>query len=691
MARKPPIVSVSAKHQDSLSPSAPKRSSNRKASSPKEDKPRRRSLFLRLFKWCLVLGIWGAIFLAGVLAWYAKDLPDIAKAADFERKSSIIVKASDGSVIARYGEMKGNTVSLKEIPKSLVNAVLATEDRRFYDHPGIDPLGIARAMITNSIKGRMVQGGSTITQQLAKNLFLTNDRNMSRKIQEALLALWIEHQLTKDEILTAYLNRVYLGSGVYGVAAASHLYFDKEVQDLNLRESAILAGLLKAPSRYSPLNNPDLAKKRSDTVLAAMIDAGYITKKDVADMKNVMPVPNKKNTGESSARYYADWILDGLDDLIGTPDMDIIVETTMDRGIQEAAEKSLKDVLDKNGAEKDISQGAAVVMRPDGSVLAMIGGRDYGQSQFNRAMQAMRSPGSSFKPVVYLAALRTSATPYTKILDAPITQGKYRPENFGKKYYGEVTFQEAMTHSMNTACFRIADKIGVNRIIDTARDLGIISPLEPNMSIALGSAGIPMLEMTLAYATIANGGNRVYPYSITRITDTQGRTLYERKEQNSFVSVIPAQNIHDLRQMMQSVIENGTGQRAKLPFPVAGKTGTSQDSRDAWFIGFSDQIVTSVWLGNDDNSPMKNVTGGSYPAEIWREIMAYSNGRYAPVSIASSSRNYGSNDNSYNDGSSSDDSGFAAFLGRIIGSNDNQPQPQRKQQNQKDDYSHLNE
>lgn len=682
------------KQQASLHPIVPKRGGGRRKSSVQKRQP---SFLKFMAKWTLILGLWAMIFLGGAVLWFAKDLPDIARSANFERRSSIVVKASDGSVIARYGEMKGENLGVKDMPPHLIHAVLATEDRRFYQHFGVDPIGIARAMVINLVKGRFVQGGSTITQQLAKNLFLTHDRNMTRKIQEALLALWLEHELTKDEILSAYMNRVYLGSGVYGMSAAARLYFDKDIHNINLREAAILAGLLKAPSRYSPLNNPKLAKERSDVVLAAMLDAGYIKKSDIDNLSKAPPPPLKKPTGGKASRYFADWVIDGMDDLVGSPDMDMVVETTLDPVIQERAEVSLNQILTQYGLEKKVSQGAVLSMRPDGAVLAMVGGKDYAYSEFNRTTQALRSPGSSFKPIVFLSALERGWYPYSQVLDAPITEGKYKPQNFGGKYFGEVTMAEALARSMNTATIRLAQSVGISSVVRTAKDLGIISKLEPDLSLALGSSGVSMLEMTLAYATIANGGYRTYPYAITKISTSDGRVLYERKETSLSYRVVDPQYTRALTQMMQGVVDFGTGQRAKMPFPVAGKTGTSQDSRDAWFIGFSDQIVMSVWIGNDDNSPMNNVTGGSLPATIWHEVMAYSHGRYKGVSYnASDISAQGSQQNA----SPADSVGFSGLLGRLLGGEETSPSPRRGGQNPSgftprqrpaDDYSGLNE
>ena len=646
------------------------------------------SFFWRLTKWLFILGLWCSIILICVLAWFAADLPDITKAAAFEKQTSIIVKAADGSEIARYGETKGKSVNVEDMPKHLVEAVLATEDRRFYNHPGVDVFGILRAIIVNAWEGRTVQGGSTITQQLAKNLFLTHERTLKRKIQEALLALWLEHQLTKDEILSAYMNRVYLGSGVYGMDAAAQLYFEKPLNDIDLREAATLAGLLKAPSKYSPLNNPLLARQRADVVLIAMADAGYITEKEAKGLAKSMPKPRSKPVGERANKYFADWVIEGLDDLIGTPEMDLIIETTMDSSVQSGAEQSLNSVLVKDGAAHKISQGAVMVMRPDGAVLAMVGGRDYSRSEFNRCVQSVRAPGSSFKPFVFLTALERGWYPSDRILDAPITEGKYRPANFGGKYYGEVTIGDALALSMNTATVRLMKEVGAEDVLATAKKMGILSKLEPNLSTGLGSSGVTMLEMTTAYASLANGGNRVYPYAIKKISDAQGRVLYQRRAPGSHERIVAPRDAANITMMMQGVIERGTGQRARLPFPAAGKTGTSQDSRDTWFVGFTDRAAISVWMGNDDNSPMNDMTGGSFPAQIWRDVMNKTYNRYDALTFSGGFVRYndsydGGPSESANDG----DTGISGLLGRLISGGNESAQKQPR----KSDFSNLNE
>ncbi|MCC7305763.1 MAG: PBP1A family penicillin-binding protein [Alphaproteobacteria bacterium] len=612
-------------------------------------------------KWAFVAGLWAGIFIFTICAWYARELPDITRNATFERKASITVKAADGTVIGRYGEQKGENVRPEDLSPYLVYAVLATEDRRFYYHFGVDFIGLARAMAVNAIKGRFVQGGSTITQQLAKNLFLSQERTIKRKIQEAMLALWLEHQLTKDEILSAYLNRVYMGSGVYGIDAASRLYFNKEAKDINLEEAAALAGLLKAPSRYSPLANPAASKARAQTVLKAMVDAGYIEQSEIDAINNAPPLPAKKPVVGDSARYYADWVVDTLDELIGTPQDDIIVETVLDTTIQKAAEESLKKTIAEYGKEKDISQGAVIVMRPNGAVLAMVGGVDYATGQFNRAVQARRQPGSSFKPFVYLTAIERGWSPHDMILDEPFTEGKYRPQNYDGLYRGQVTLEEALMLSLNTAAVRLISALGPESVVFTARRLGITSPLEENLSLALGTASLAPLEMVTAYAAIANGGVEVNPYTITKITSEKGELYYERPKQRFTSRMFASQDTDTLTAMLHSVVEYGTGQRAKLPWPAYGKTGTSQESRDAWFLGFTNELVAGVWMGNDDISPMKRVTGGSFPAGVWRDVMMQSRGRYASVHYANVAE------------------GFGSLMNRLVGPSFSQPEQENQQ------------
>ena len=611
-------------------PSKKKKSPQKRKTTRKTKKAQQPSLLSFAFKWAFVAGFWFTLAIIAICAYYAAELPSITENADFKRKSSIIVKASNGTIIGRYGDLVGEQVTIETAPKNLVNAVLAIEDRRFYFHPGLDPIGLARAIVANVKAGGVSQGGSTITQQLAKNLFLSRERTLKRKIQEAMLAFWLEWELSKDEILAAYLNRVYLGGGTYGVDAASRLYFKKPVTEVNLQEAATLAGLLKAPSTYSPNANPTKSRARANVVINAMVDAGYLDKNQKDQINAVIPKPRRKPSGNAQ-KYYSDWIVDQVNELIGPPEEDLIIETTMNIDIQNTADDTLATTIRKHGEEKNITQGAVVVMRPNGAVVALVGGKDYAVSQFNRATQAARQPGSSFKPFTYLTALEYGWRPDDLVMDEPITKGRYRPKNFAHKYYGEVSLTEALTLSLNTIAYQLIKDVGPDAVIDTARRLGITSELNSDLSLGLGTNQISPLELTGAYASIANGGVLVKPFGISKIISKDGTVYYERKKNPKGKRDVSPFAVSMLHTMMQSVIQYGTGQGANFGNAnAAGKTGTSQDSRDAWFMGFTDRLVTGVWLGNDDNSSMKRVTGGSHPAQIWRKVMAQSNGRYTP-------------------------------------------------------------
>ena len=595
---------------------------------PKAPAKKKHGFFRTLFKWGFVLGIWGLIALILLLGWYGAELPSITQKADFVRRSTIIIKAADGSIIGRYGDLKGNTVSLQDLPPHLPHAVIAIEDRRFYSHPGIDPIGLVRALAQNLLKGGVRQGGSTITQQLAKNLFLSHERTLKRKIQEAMLALWLEHELSKDEILSAYLNRVYLGSGAYGVDAAARRYFDKPASDVSLQEAAVLAGLLKAPSHYSPLHAPKAAYKRAQIVLQAMVREGFITQTQAENAKNVMVTSGiAQPLSQNRARYFTDWVISALDDLIGDSNDDLVIETTLEPALQNVAEASLVTLIQDFETNKHVSQGAVLMMAPYGAVLAMVGGKDYSASQFNRVTQARRQPGSAFKPLVFLTAIEQGWRGSDMLQDAPFeASAAYRPQNFGQHYYGEVSLDSALTKSLNTASVRLMQASGGPKAtIKTASKLGVRAPLEADLSLALGSGALSLQELTSAYASFANGGQLVVPYAITRITGADDVLYYNRNRRPNHAQIIKRSSARLLTTMLEHVVESGTGHRAALEgVKAAGKTGTSQDYRDAWFIGFADDLVTGIWLGNDDNSPMEGVTGGSLPATLWHSVMAQS-------------------------------------------------------------------
>lgn len=576
-------------------------------------------------KWLFVLAIWGGIAVGGVLLWYGKDLIALTKKSNFERKRNVVVLANDGqTVVANYGESSGNRVSVKELPPYVGNAVMAIEDRRFYYHFGVDPWGLARAAFINFKEGHVVQGGSTITQQLAKNLFLKPERTLKRKIQEAILAVWLEMRYSKEEILTAYLNRVYFGAGAYGIDAASHVYFDKEADQLTLEEAAMLAGLLKAPSRLSPDNNPDAAIKRMNMVLTAMEESGFLNEKEEAE-KGSKPTPPRKPINlrgtRDGSRYFADWVVDRANELIGLSGADLTIVSTLDSRLQNRTQAAVESGI--NNFFKDAKkqpQAAVVVLDRDGAVRAMVGGRNYRDSQFNRATQAMRQPGSSFKPFVYLAAMEMGWKPGDLVADEPVNLGGYMPANHDGTYHGPVPLTQALALSLNVATVNLAAQVGVNSIIDVAQRAGISSEMVQNYSLALGTSEVTPLEITAAYATIANYGIQTRPYGILSIRDGSDEMIYKH-ESVEFPPVLDGDACKRVIAMMQQVVTAGTGGRAYPGFTVAGKTGTSQDYRDTWFIGFSGAAVASVWVGFDDNTSMKRQYGGNAPAEIFRNVI----------------------------------------------------------------------
>lgn len=574
----------------------------------------------RLTYWCLVLGLWAGIGLAGLLVYYGVKMPPTATWAVPERPPNVRIVSMDGAVIANRGITGGEALTLAQMSPHIPNAVMAIEDRRFYQHPGIDISGFARAMLTNLQRGRLAQGGSTLTQQLAKNLFLDPDRTIERKVQELLMAFWLEARFSKDQIMEMYLNRVYFGSGSYGVAAASRRYFDKPASEVTLSEAALLAGLLKAPSRLSPARNPDLAKARTELVLAAMGEEGMITD---AQMVSAMSEPAKRAKGywTGSEHYAADRVMEDLPRLVGEIAEDVIVDTTIDFVLQKHAETVIRSAIASEGAARGVSQGALISLDAMGAVRSLVGGRDYAESQFDRASEARRQPGSAFKPFVYMAALEMGMRPDSMVNDAPVTIGKWKPQNYDQKYRGPMTLTEALTKSINTVAAQLGASVGTDGIIEAAYRLGIRSDMAMNASIALGTSELTMTELAGAYAAFSNGGYRVEPYYIQRVTTLSGKVLYDH---NTIPDrqVIAPETLGMINEMLTSVVENGTGQRAALPgWQVAGKTGTTQNFRDAWFVGYTSNLVTAVWFGNDDGKPTKKMTGGQLPADTWRLFM----------------------------------------------------------------------
>ena len=557
------------------------------------------------------------ITFAGWLLYCVLTLPDIDQAVARTRQPSTTITAENGNEVKTFGSVYSEVIRLNELPSYVPDAIISTEDRRFYAHFGFDIVAFTRAMLTNIFMGRYAQGGNTITQQVAKNLFLTSQKNIKRKTQELLLAFWLEHKFSKEQILTLYLNRVYLGAGTYGIEAASQKYFQKSSRDMNLLEAAIIAGMLKAPSRYNPIASAERAKARAKVVLQNMVNNDALTERQMK-YALTLPVGEDKSYKVQGADYFADWVYREVNDYIGERDNDIYVYTTLDQKIQENAEKILREAV-LAAKNRNVSEGAVVVLNKSGEVKAMVGGIDYRKSQFNRAVTALRQPGSAFKTFVYLTALQNGWKREDRIDDVPLSIGKWKPENYDKKYYGSVTLDEALMKSLNLATVNLSESLSRKDIIRTAKKMGISTPVENTPSLALGTFEVKVIDMATAYSAIANGGYATWPHAIKEIYTRDGYQLYQR-EADTENRILDAGAVKDLTKMLEKVISQGTGRRAKIPGFAAGKTGTTQDYRDAWFVGFTDEYVIAVWVGNDDNSPMKGVTGGTLPAEIWRKI-----------------------------------------------------------------------
>lgn len=558
------------------------------------------------------------LFIAAV-AWLAITAP-LSKSLRPPAPPSITLLAEDGTPIARRGAVIGAPVDVKKLPDHVAQAFIAIEDRRFYSHWGVDPRGIARAMFHNVSSGGGSQGGSTITQQLAKNAFLNSRRTFGRKAQEVLIAFWLEGWLTKDEILSRYLSNVYFGDNVYGLRAAAQHYFSTSPEHLTLSQATLLAGLVKAPSRLAPTGNLDGARERQKLVIGAMQEAGFITE---AEARRVRPaVLHVQDSDETlpNGTYFADWVLPEARDRAGGVATEQTVTTTLDTKLQAAAERVIKTA----GLGK--TQVALVAMRPDGRVVAMVGGRNYGASPFNRATQARRQPGSAFKLFVYLAALRSGMTPDTMVDDTPVQIGDWKPSNSDGRYAGRITLRQAMAKSSNVVAARLIQKLGVGRVTQAARDLGISTPLGNDASIALGTSTGTLLELTAAYAAVANGSYPVRPRGLDAeesADDWLARRL-------GGPSRFDARLLDDLRSMLGTVVQSGTARGAALPIPAFGKTGTTQDGRDALFVGWAGDLVVGVWIGNDDNSPVSGAYGGGLPAHIWRDFMVRALGLTLP-------------------------------------------------------------
>lgn len=587
---------------------------------PRETKRRRRSLLWGLVRFAFVMAFVGAAGLAAVFGyiWFSLNQQGLLKIPD--RDPGIMILASDGSVLAEQGSFDGDGVRLPELPDYVPNAVIAIEDRRFYSHFGVDPIGLARAAFANYSSGRVVQGGSTLTQQLAKNLFLNPERTIERKLQEIVLAVWLESHFTKEEILQLYLNRVYFGSGATGIEKAAETYFQKPASELTIAEAATLAGVLKAPSANNPAANPKAAAERARLVLQAMAEAGFITEAEAAQIAS-QPAEARSQAFVSAKHYVVDWVGEQLPEFVKDYQQSLIVETTIDPALQAQAEAEVRKALRAEGAKLRVSQGAMVVMDGGGAVLAMVGGSSYRKSQFNRVTKAKRQPGSAFKPFVFLAALERGYTPDTVEIDEPVRIGNWRPENYRKKYMGPVALETALALSLNTIAAKLAVQVGPEAVATVAHRLGITSPLGKDASIALGTSEVTLLELTSAFVPFSNGGYPVSPFAVTRILTRDGRVVYERNG-SGFPKAVTDHDLYGMNRMMRLVVTEGTGNRAAFAdHDIAGKTGTSQDYRDAWFVGYTSELIAGVWVGNDDNSPTKKVTGGLLPAQIWHDVM----------------------------------------------------------------------
>ncbi|MDR6818105.1 1A family penicillin-binding protein [Neorhizobium sp. 2083] len=591
----------------------------------RQNPPARRRSWLSLAAFASL----GCVLVFGtILIWALKDVPWREIAAG-SLKPVIVLETADGAPLVRQGPYQGPYASYDQFPQSLIDAVLSIEDRRFMSHYGIDPQGIGRALIRNFRAGSVVQGGSTITQQLIKLQYLESDRTLKRKIQEVVIAFWLEWKLGKREILTRYLNAAYLGSGATGMPAAARIYFNKGIGDLDVSESAMLAGLLKAPSQLNPIDNFEGARQRTATVLAAMVDNGKLTpdraaaaKADFGKLRPTAPTPR-------SGSWFADWISPQASEIAGASPGSTTVRTTLVSRLQRLAERVVTEALDEDGKTLGASQAALVAMTPEGAVVAMVGGHDYKTSQFNRAVTAMRQPGSTFKLFVYYAALKKGLTLSDRVLDAPIEIDGWSPENSGGSYRGWVTLAEAFARSLNAATVALAQEVGFDNVVAAAKELGIDPPLPPSPSLALGTSEVNLLDLTSAYASVRLGKAPVEPWGILDF-QAAGQSQAFRVGEKTAPSIDLAPYQSDLLGLLQLVVERGTGRDADPGTFAAGKTGTSQNNRDAWFVGFTEPLVVGVWVGNDDDTPMKGVTGGSLPARIWRNFIRAAMAEPAP-------------------------------------------------------------
>lgn len=568
---------------------------------------------ITLFKIGVGAGLLLALLLAVAVAISMASLPGYRELMRSPNGQMVQVRSADGAVLVSVGPSYGEWLAFDEIPETMVDAMIAVEDRRFYSHPGVDPIGTARAVVVNIQRGGSAQGGSTITQQLARNIFLTSAQNYTRKVREAILALALEQRFTKREILELYLNRVYFGGGAYGIDAAARKFYGHGAQQLSLEEAAVIAGLVKAPSRYAPSSDPAKAKRRAKIVIAVMADAGRITAAEAAaadiDSLRFAPQPRQNNV-----RYFTDWVLAELETLTDETVEPLVVTTTLMSGMQQAADRAIVAQTPAG------AQGALVAMSTDGAVRAMVGGKDYVTSIYNRATSSRRPGGSAFKLFVYLAALEDGVEPDDIVVDEPVSFGKWSPRNNDRTYRGEMTVRQAFAQSVNTVAVQLAARVGFDTVADMARRFGLTTKIDRQPAMALGASDVNLLEMTSAYASVGRGGVEARPYAITKVTTTRGRTLYTREAEEARMLVAPwvAAKMTDL---LKAVVDSGTGRRAAIGREVAGKTGTTSSNRDGWFLGFTGDLAAGVWMGRDDNKVVGGLAGGRAPTLAWADFM----------------------------------------------------------------------
>ncbi len=585
--------------------------------SPLEQAPKPKRTWPYVF---VLLLAWGAIFGSVMYSRWISQLPDTTSLLDKGSSHDITILDDKGRLIARRGYAQGALVPVSDLPAYVPNAFIAIEDRRFRYHFGIDPIGMIRAAAENLTAGHVVQGGSTITQQLAKNLFLDPSRTFDRKMQEALLALYLESRYSKDQILTLYLNRIYFGAGIFGIQAAAEHFFGKPASALTLPEAAMLAGSVKAPARFNPLADPDASAERAAAVLDAMTDAGFVSVATRNEAKTTRP-RIMHNTSTPDSGYFIDWVISRIPGYVGNIHEPIVVETTFDVSDQQKAERAVAQGLAREGPKLHAHEAALVAMRPDGAVRALVGGRSYAESPFDRVTDGSRQPGSSFKPFVYLAAFEHGRNPDDMMNDEPVDIHGWKPDDYENRYEGRISLERAFAKSSNSIAAQLAAEVGASTVAATARRLGITSELREVPSLALGTSGVTPLELTGAYASFANGGEGVIPYGILRIKTRSGKVLYARQG-SGLGQVVSPDNVRKMTRLMVATVTSGTGKAAKLDErPSAGKTGTTQDFHDAWFVGFTADLVCGVWIGNDDNAPMIHAVGGGLPAHIFKSFM----------------------------------------------------------------------